>query len=178
MERRLFTCLAVAGCLAVSLPAIAQRDAGAKARGDYFFYGHSSHSHLHGAAHHASHYSNYLKSAPTVSPQVSGMAHTSIDHHINQTQAHLDALKKGLMVDDNKDALTQAAAVDGHLDQARQHHDALKRLSDQKPVDVIASQQAVAKLQAALDHAMTDLETLLHSLNLGTPAARKATPRP
>lgn len=178
MKRRLFTCLAVAGCLAVSLPAIAQRDAGAKARGDYFFYGHSSHSHLHGAAHHASHYSNYLKSAPTVSPQVSGMAHTSIDHHINQTQAHLDALKKGLTADNNKDALAQAAAVDGHLDQARQHHDALKKLSDQKPIDVTASQQAVAKLQAALDHAITDLDTLLHSLNIGTPAARKTAPRP
>ena len=178
MKRRFFTCLAIAVCLAVTLPAVAQRDAGAKARGDYFFYGHSSHSHLHGAAHHASHYSNYLKSSPTVSPQVSGMAHTSIDHHINQTQAHLDALKKRLTTDDNKDALTQADAVDGHLDQARQHHDALKKLSDQKPIDVTASQQAVAKLQAALDHAITDLDTLLHSLNIGTPAARKTAPRP
>jgi len=178
MKRHLFTCLVIAGCLAIAMPVIAQRNAGAKARGDYFFYGHSSHSHLQGAAHHTSHYSNYLKSAATISPQVSGMAHTSIDHHINQTQAHLDSLKKGLTDDNNEVALKHAAAVDGHLKQARQHHDDLKKLSSQQPIKAETSQKTAGKLRAALDDAITDLETLLHSLNLGTPAARKATPSP
>ncbi|NDH95037.1 MAG: hypothetical protein EBZ13_11025, partial [Planctomycetia bacterium] len=62
MFRPIAALTAVALCLSLAQPTLAQRDAGAKARGDFSFYGHSSHSHLHGAYYHAGHYGRYLTS--------------------------------------------------------------------------------------------------------------------
>jgi hypothetical protein len=175
MTRPFSFALTLLALFALTVPAVAQRDAGAKARGDYFFYGHSSHSHLHGASQHTGHYGRYLESTQTVSPHVSSMTHTAIDHHINQTQAHLDALQQGLEADNNQAALKGVATVNKHLGDAREHHDTLQKLSETKPVDAAASKKVVAKLQASLDTALGELEKLLESLHLGKPPARTAT---
>ena len=176
MPRPLSFALMLLGLFALTMPAVAQRNAGAKARGDYFFYGHSSHSHLHGASQHSGHYGRYLQSTQTVSPQVSSMTHASIDHHINQTQAHLDKLEQGLKANDDKEALDGIAKVNNHLSDAREHHATLQRHSEAKPIDINASKKTVGKLQLSLDKALDELEKLLESLNLGTPPSRNAKP--
>lgn len=174
MSRLLSITLFMLALLTLTVPAFAQRSAGAKARGDYFFYGHSSHSHLHSASQHSGHYGRYLQSTQTVSPHISSLTHASIDHHINQTQAHLDALEKGLKADSDKNSLQHIAAVNKHLDDAREHHAALQKHSDAKPIDISASKDTVKKLQSSLDKSLSELENLLERLHLGKPPARTA----
>lgn len=174
MPRRniLAAVLVAAGALLISMPASAQPDAGAKARGEFNFYGHSSHSHMHGAYHQAGHYGRYLASTQIVSPRVSTLTHTAIDHHITQTQSHLDAMKASLESEGNKAGLGSVARVNTHLAEARKHHDALKKLSKSESVDQAKSKEAVEKLQSSLDKAIDEHEKLLDTLGVGAPPAR------
>lgn len=174
MFRPLVALVAVAICLSLTHPAVAQRDAGAKARGDFSFYGHSSHSHLHGAYYHAGHYSRYLTTTPMVSPQVSSMTHAAINHHISQTQAHLDAMKTSLTADGNKAGLEGVAKVNAHLDEAKQHHATLQELSKAETVDKAKSKETADKLQSSLNKAIDEHEKLLDTINVGTPPTRSA----
>jgi len=178
MFRPLAALVAVALCLAFAQPVLAQRDAGAKARGDFSFYGHSSHSHLYGAYHHAGHYGRYLTTTRIVSPEVSGMTHAAIDHHISQTQAHLDAMKTGLQAEGNKAGLEGVAKVNAHLDEAKQHHAELQILSKADSVDTVKSKETVDKLQSSLDKALDEHEKLLDTINVGTPPTRSASETP
>lgn len=172
MCRPLLAAFAVTLCLSFTLPAAAQRDAGAKARGDFSFYGHSSSSHLHGAYYHAGHYSRYLTTTPTVSPQVSSMTHTAIAHHIDQTQAHLDAMKASLEAEGNTAGLDGIAKVNAHLDEARQHHATLQQLSKAETIDKAKSKETVQQLQASLDKAIVEHEKLLDTTKVGAPPNR------
>ncbi len=174
MFRPIAALTAVALCLSLAQPTLAQRDAGAKARGDFSFYGHSSHSHLHGAYYHAGHYGRYLTSTPMVSPQVSSMTHTAIAHHIDQTQAHLDAMKTSLQAEGNKAGLEGVAKVNAHLDEAKQHHATLQELSKSETIDKDKSKATVDKLQSSLNKAIDEHEKLLNTINVGTPPARSA----
>jgi hypothetical protein len=174
MFRPLAALLTAVVALSLALPAAAQRDAGAKARGDFSFYGHSSHSHLHGAYYHAGHYGRYLTSTPMVSPQVSSMTHTAIAHHIDQTQAHLDAMKTSLQAEGNKAGLEGVAKVNAHLDEAKQHHATLQELSKSETIDTAKSKATVDKLQSSLNKAIDEHEKLLDTIDVGTPPVRAA----
>lgn len=174
MFRPLAALLTAVVALSLALPAAAQRDAGAKARGDFSFYGHSSHSHLYGAYNHAGHYGRYLTSTPMVSPQVSSMTNTAIAHHIDQTQAHLDAMKTSLQAEGNKAGLEGVAKVNAHLDEAKQHHATLQELSKSETIDKAKSKATVDKLQSSLNKAIDEHEKLLNTINVGTPPARSA----
>ena len=178
MFRTVAALVTVAFCLSLPQPASAQRDAGAKARGDFSFYGHSSHSHLHGAYYHAGHYGRYLTTTRMVSPQVSSMTHAAIDHHISQTQAHLGALKTGLTAEGNKAGLEGVAKVNAHLDEAKQHHATLQELSKADSVDPVKSRETVDKLQSSLDKAIDEHEKLLDTIKVGTPPTRSAPANP
>lgn len=164
--------LVVASIVPSPVPASAQPDAGAKARGEFNFYGHSSHSHMSGAYHQAGHYGRYLSTTQIVSPRISTMTHIAIDHHLTETQRHLDAMKASLDAAGDKAALEKVARVNAHLAEARTHHTALKALSASEPVDTSKSEEATAKLQASLDKALDEHQKLLDARDVGPPPTR------
>jgi hypothetical protein len=166
------TLIVVASIVPNTIPASAQPDAGAKARGEFNFYGHSSHSHMNGAYHQAGHYVRYLSSTQIVSPRISTMTHTAIDHHLTETERHLDAMKASLDAEGDKAGLEAVARVNAHLADARTHHAALKALSTSESADTSKRKEAAMKLQSSLDKAIDEHEKLLHTLDVGSPPAR------
>jgi hypothetical protein len=85
MKTFVFTAIILVFC---SATAHAQRDAGAKARGDFSFYARSGYSHMNAAHAHASHYHGYLGQASVVSPRIATLSDSTVSHHLDLAQQH------------------------------------------------------------------------------------------
>jgi len=156
-------------CLSV-VPAFAQRDAGAKARGDFFFYGHSSHSHLRGARSHAIHYGRYLAGSREVSPRITLMANTAITQHLVQAHQHLDAIQGEIEKSGDTESLAAMKEVNDRLDAAKKQHAALQAAMKPGADPSVVAGQA-EKLQQALDRSIESHDALLEKLKIPPPDA-------
>ena len=96
----------------------AQRDAGAKARGDFTFYARSGGSHINAAHAHASHYHQYLSQSQTASPRIVRMSGSAINHHIDLTQQHLEGMRDHFTETGDKKSLAAVDTIEQHLAQA------------------------------------------------------------
>jgi len=156
---RLLLALALVTC---SLsPAFAQRDAGAKARGDFFFYARSGYSHVNAAHAHASHYYGYLGSTPAISPRVAQLSDSTMSHHLDMTQQHIAGMREYFTSTDDADSIVVLDQVDKHLAEAEAHHAAAQEAARTAPDKPLAVQENIGKMQDSLDKVMAGQETLI-----------------
>jgi hypothetical protein len=177
-------CVAVGGLLmssAVVLPAtaLAQRDAGAKARGDFTFYARSGGSHMNAAHAHASHYHGYLGRTETISPRIVRMSGSAINHHIDHTQQHLEGLREHFEATGDKQSLAEIASIEKHIADAKHHHATAESKARTTPDDIASIQESVDELRVSLDKAISAYGALLAKHDLAdepvvTPGEAKA----
>jgi len=159
-------CVAVCGLVVSSaalLPAtaFAQRDAGAKARGDFTFYARSGGSHMNAAHAHASHYHGYLGRTATVSPRIVRMSGSTINHHIDLTQQHLEGMREHFEAKGDKESLAAVDVIDKHLADAKHHHATAESKARTSPEDIASIQESVSELRVSLDKAISAYGALL-----------------
>jgi hypothetical protein len=138
----------------------AQRDAGAKARGDFTFYARSGGSHMNAAHAHASHYHSYLGRTQAVSSRVMRMSGSTINHHLELSQQHLDALHEHFEATEDAASLAAVDEIEKQLAQAKHHHAIAESRARTSPEDIAAIQESVEQLRVSLDqaiHAYADL---------------------
>ena len=159
-------CVSLVGLLVSSaavLPAtaLAQRDAGAKARGDLTFYARSGGSHMNAAHAHASHYHGYLGRTETISPRIVRMSGSAINHHIDHTQQHLEGLRGHFEAADDKQSLAEVEPIEKHLAEAKHHHATAESKARTTPEDIASIQESVNELRVSLDKAIAAYGALL-----------------
>lgn len=154
-------CLMFSSALLMPEMACAQRDAGAKARGDFTFYARSGGSHMNAAHAHASHYHGYLGRTEVVHPRVVRMSGSTINHHIELTQQHLEGMREHFEESGDKESLAAVDGIEKHLADAKHHHAIAESKARTSPEDIAAIQESVAELRVSLDKAITAYGALL-----------------
>jgi hypothetical protein len=172
MKTFVFTAVILLLC---SATAHAQRDAGAKARGDFSFYARSGYSHMNAAHAHASHYHGYLGQTSSVSPRIATLSDSTLSHHLGLAQQHSAAMREYFTTTDDAESTATLDAIDRHLVEAREHHAAAQAAVKQSPPSPQKAQEHVGKLQASLEQAMQGQETLItkHGVEKQTAAPQK-----
>jgi type I site-specific restriction-modification system R (restriction) subunit len=166
--------LALALVVSSLSPALAQRDAGAKARGDFFFYASSGYSHVNAAHAHASHYHGYLGSTPAISPRVAQLSDSTMNHHLDMTQQHLAGMREYFEKTDDDDSIVVLDEIDKHLAEADRHRVAAQEAARTAPDKPLAVQENVGKMQDSLDKVMAGQETLIKKHGIEKPSLRPA----
>lgn len=161
---RIGLALSLVALLTVS--ASAQRDAGAKARGDFSFYARSGYSHVNAAHAHASHYDDYLGSSESVSPRVIRMSGSTIGHHLDLTQQHVDAMRDYLVSQNDTASIATLDTVDEHLAAARKHHATAQSLAAESPAATGQARESVRALQDSLEQVRRSQRSLLEQYDL------------
>lgn len=160
-------------CVAVNA-AHGAPDAGAKARGEYAFYGHSVHSSLQSAHAHGQHYSAYLDrvqasgTAASADPQVAQVAGDTIRNYISTMRRHLAMMRKHATTLGDKEALVMLDDVDRHLAQAGEHHAALRAVHGGEIIDPAVAKQHVDKVNTALQKAKIEHDEVMQKIGDGT----------
>ena len=154
----------------------AQRDAGAKARGDFTFYARSGGSHINAAHAHASHYHKYLSQSQTASPRIVRMSGSAINHHIDLTQQHLEGMRDHFTETGDKKSLAAVDTIEQHLADAKHHHATAESKARVSPEDIESMRESVDQLRVSLDKAITAYGDLLskHGLAEETVPAKKS----
>lgn len=166
-------CLLMLSSGVVPRVAWSQRDAGAKARGDFTFYARSGGSHINAAHMHASHYHGYLRQTQTVSPRVVRMSGSTINHHLDLSQQHLEGMREHFDAAGDQDSLTAVDAIEQHLADAKHHHATAESLARISPDDIDSLRESVAELRVSLDKAITAYGELLTKHGLPTEPVKK-----
>jgi hypothetical protein len=148
--------------LLCSATAYAQRDAGAKARGDFSFYARSGYSHMNAAHAHASHYHGYLGQTTNVSPRIATLSGSTLSHHLDLAQQHSVAMREHFTKTEDAESIATLDAIDRHLAEAQQHHAAAQAAVKQSPQAPQQAQDHVGKMQDSLDQAMQGQEALIN----------------
>lgn len=143
--------LAVALIALLAVTASAQRDAGAKARGDFSFYARSGYSHVNAAHAHASHYDDYLGDTSGVSPRVVRMSGSTIGHHLDLTQQNVDAMREHFVAQDDAESIATLDTIDEQLAAARKHHATAQALATGSPAEPAQARKSVQSLQDSLE---------------------------
>lgn len=160
------------GVVLVALASVAQAapDAGAKARGEFNFYGHSVHSSMQSAHSHARHYATYLthvQSLPppaTVDAEVARSAGDAIGDSISTMRRHLAVMRKHATTLGDKEALGMLDDVEINLSEAEQHHAALQVSHSGQPIDAAAVKQHVDRVNAALEKARREHDDVMRTI--------------
>jgi hypothetical protein len=163
--------LTAALVLLCSVPAHAQRDAGAKARGDFSFYARSGYSHMNAAHAHASHYHGYLGQTTNVSPRIATLSDSTLGHHLDLARQHSVAMREYFTTTDDAESIATLDAIDRHLVEAQQHHAAAQAAVKQSPQAPQQAQDHVGKMQDSLDQAMQGQKTLITKHDVEKPTA-------
>ncbi len=167
--------LALALVVSSLSPALAQRDAGAKARGDFFFYARSGYSHVNAAHAQASHYHGYLGSTPAISPRVAQLSDSTVSHHLDMTQQHLAGMREYFEQTDDADSIVVLDELDKHLAEAERLRVAAHEAARTAPDKPLAVQENVNKMQDSLDKVMAGQETLMQQHGIEKQPPRPAT---
>ncbi len=153
--------LAFALVATASGTAFAQRDAGAKARGDFFFYARSGESHVNAAHAHASHYHGYLGQTHRVSPTIARLSGTTLTHHIDSAQQHAQAMRDYFVDQNDTEPLATVDVIDKHLAAAKVHHAAAQAHATETPSEPAQAKAAIEAVQTSLDAAKKAHEELI-----------------
>ena len=172
MKTFVFTAIILVFC---SATAHAQRDAGAKARGDFSFYARSGYSHMNAAHAHASHYHGYLGQASVVSPRIATLSDSTVSHHLDLAQQHSAAMREYFITTDDAESIATLDAIYRHLGEAREHHAAAQAAVKQSPETPQPAQEHVGKMQDSLEQAMQGQQALVtkHGVEKQTVAPQK-----
>jgi len=186
------TCLVLVLTIGLSLTAqvaLAQANAGAKAGGQYNFYGSSAHSSFHSARQNVDHYSRYLSSVqapvpqPTAAPsvvadrpatvttspgvvdrEVAEEASDTIGSYIDKLGRYLGKMRKHAEAIKDTESLKLIDDVERNLAEAKSHHEALDEHHSGEKIDAKTAQQHCDKINAALAKAHAEHDKLMKRL--------------
>src|ERR1700675_1679021 len=98
-------------------PALAQRDAGSKIRGEYNFYGGAAGRSMRSAREYAQSYQEYARTAPQqkVDPQVAKETADAVGDYITKAKKHMAWMRKQAETSKDKETLTSLDTIDKNL---------------------------------------------------------------
>jgi hypothetical protein len=161
------TALAVVASLCLlPAPAYAQKDAGAKARGEHsvpFWSSRSSARHLTAARDYARDFQAHVAVNPKPEPAVVKEVTKEIGNSLNEAKKHLAQLKKDFA--GNKDAVAGIDSIDKQLTTAFDHHKMLCECCEKEAFDAIATMACCKDLAAELDKILDQHDALMLKLS-------------
>jgi hypothetical protein len=163
----------VAAFCLLPAPAYAQKDAGAKARGEHsvpFWSSRSSSRHLTAARDYARDFQAHVAVNPKPEPAVVKEVTKEIGNSLDEAKKHLAQLKKEFA--GNKDAVAGIDSIDKQLTAAFDHHKTLCECCEKEAFDAIATMACCKDLAGELDKILDQHEALMQKL------APKAAPAP
>lgn len=115
----------------------AQRDAGAKIRGEsYNFYGRSAGSAMRSAREYSGYYRDYVQSTPQqVNPEIAKEAADSIGMWIEKAQKHMASMRRVAEKHKDKETLASLDVIDKHLTDASKSHAEMKDTCLKESID-------------------------------------------
>lgn len=170
MLHRIFTACVLGFALAAAGVAMAAPDAGAKARGEYSFFGHSVHSTIHSTRAAVTHYGDYLAHVQAATPAVAvdvDLARESSDaigDSITRMRRHLTKMREHATELDDEEALALLDDVDHQLTEAATHHAALHAAHAGDTIDAKTARMHAEKVNAALEKARREHDELMAHL--------------
>jgi hypothetical protein len=155
--------------LALVVPAStanAQRDAGAKIRGEYNFHGSAGGSAMRSAREYSGYYRQYAQSAPDkkVNPEVAREAADSIGTYITKAQKHMAWMRKQAQAGNDKETLTSLDTIDKNLADAAKSHTEMHETCLKDNVDAAASMDCCKVIDASLAKAIAEHDKLMKRL--------------
>jgi hypothetical protein len=185
--------LAAIACATLATVGLAAPDAGAKARGDYNFYGHSAHHAFSSAQAHVETYQRYLNethavplpaavAAPAalgapaaqvtepgaVDPEIAREASDAIADDIERIQRHVNRMQAQAKASGDTAALAKLADVDKQLGIARRSHAALHEHHAEETIAPATAMSLAQKVNDALRAAHAEHDEVV--ARLGKPA--------
>ena len=172
--------------------ALAQGDAGAKARGEYNFYGRGARSAMQGARESAGTFREYVRStqpapvqsaqpaqivreelgAVVVSPRIAQAATDEIGDYITKSEKHLAWMRRQAEARKDKETLASLDSIDRNIAAAKQSHATLCSCCLDDTVDVKATMACCQTIDDALGKAISEHDTLMKRLGAGQPSAK------
>jgi hypothetical protein len=177
---RILFCLALAAISSLALMpglALAQKDAGAKARGEHsvpFWSSRASARRISAANDYARDFQRYIAANPKPDPAVVKEVTTEIGNNLEEAKKHLAQLKKDFGA--NKEAVAGIETIEKQLAAAFDQHKMLCECCAKEAFDKIATMDCCSDLAKKLDKILTDHDELMHKLSpkAATPAPKKA----
>jgi hypothetical protein len=165
--------LAIATLLGIP-SAFGQRDAGAKIRGEYNFYGGAAGRSMRGAREYAQSYRTYVRTAPQqkVEAQVAKETADAIGDYITKAEKHLAWMRKQATASNDKQTLTSLDSIDKNVAAAKKHHEGLCEYCEKENVDAKGSMQCCQEIDASLGAAIAEHDKLMKRLAGDRPAAK------
>lgn len=178
--------------------AFAQPDAGAKARGQYNFYGRGARSAMRGARESTGSFRDYIRStqpesapivvaqpgvregvvireqpgAVAVSPRIVQAATDEIGDYIMKSEKHLTWMRRQAEARKDKDTLASLDSIDRNLAEAKQHHATLCSCCLEDNVDAKAAMACCQTIDDALGKAISEHDSLMKRLGEKQPSAK------
>jgi hypothetical protein len=165
--------LAIATLLGIP-SAFAQRDAGAKIRGEYNFHGGGAGRSMRGAREYAQSYRTYVRTAPQqkVEPEVAQAAADAIGDYITRAEKHLAWMRKQATAGNDKQTLTSLDSIDKNLAAAKKHHGSLCEYCAKDNVEPAGSMECCQEIDSSLAAAIAEHDKLMKRLAGDKPAAK------
>jgi len=176
----------------------AQSDAGAKARGQYNFYGRGARNAMRGARESTGSFREYIRStqpaAPqivqeqqgvregvvireqpgviVVSPQIAQAAADEIGDYITKSEKHLAWMRRQAEANKDKETLASLESIDRNLAEAKRNHATLCSCCMEDTVDAKAAMTCCQTIDDALGKAISEHDALMKRLGEKTPSAK------
>lgn len=160
-------------CVGLVATIHAAPNAGAKAHGEYNFYGHSVHSSLHSATAHTDHYARYLDrvqaagAEATVNPEIARVAGDTIGMYIDTMRRHVAKMRKHANTIGDTKAVSMLDDVEKNLSEAKAHHVTLHELHAGETIAPTEAKVHVDKVNAALRQAKTEHDEVMQRIGDG-----------
>ncbi len=155
--------LALLALVVPASSALAQRDAGAKIRGEYNFSGSAAGSAMRSARDTSGYYRQYAQSAPDkkVTPETAREAADTIGTYISKAQKHMASMRKHATASKDKETLTSLDSIDKHLAAAAKSHDEMKETCLKDNVDAAATMDCCKMIDDNLAKAIAEHDKLM-----------------
>lgn len=163
---------------------LAQRDAGAKARGEFNFYGRGARSAMSGARDSARSFRQYMRHMQpspavvvrevpqpvvVVSPRIAQAAADEIGEYIFKSERHLAWMRRQAEATNDTETLASLDSIDRNLAAAKSDHAALCSCCLTDNVDPVAAMACCQTVDESLTKASSEHDTLMKRLGEGQP---------
>ena len=173
--------LALLGCVA-----FAQPDAGAKAHGEYQFYGRGARRAMHGAQDSTGSFREYMRYTQPgppqvvreippswlISPRIAQAATDEIGEYIFKSERHLAWMRRQAEARGDKETLASLDAIDRNLAAAKKNHAALCGHCAADNVTPAAAMACCQTIDESLSKAISEHDALMKRLAEGHSVAR------
>jgi hypothetical protein len=166
----------LAGLLLLPEAAQAQRDAGAKIRGEHsvpFWSSRSSARRMTAARDYARDFQRYVAANPKPDPAVVKEVTTEIGKNLDEAKSHLAHLKHDFA--GNKEAIAGIESLEKQLASALEHHKLLCDCCENESFDKIATMKCCTDLAEHLDKILDEHDALMKKLSPKAAATSKKT---